>query len=54
MLDYQISVHQEYKLIMDSLFVVHHALLNQENFDRIIRINKEVFTNIEEIEFENV
>jgi exonuclease SbcC len=37
-----------------NIFVVHHALLNQENFDRIIRINKEVFSNIEEVTFDNV
>jgi exonuclease SbcC len=35
-----------------NIFVVHHALLNQENFDRILRINKEVFSNIEEVTFE--
>ena len=37
-----------------NIFVVHHALLNQENFDRILRINKEVFSNIEEVTFEEV
>lgn len=35
-----------------NIFVVHHALLNQENFDKILRINKEVFSNIEEVTFE--
>ena len=37
-----------------NIFVVHHALLNQENFDRILRINKEIFSNIEEVTFEEV
>jgi exonuclease SbcC len=37
-----------------NIFVVHHALLNQENFDRILRINKEIFSNIEEVTFEGV
>lgn len=32
-----------------NIFVVHHAILNQELFDRIIHINKEVFTTINEI-----
>jgi exonuclease SbcC len=32
-----------------NIFVVHHAILNQEIFDRIIRINKEVFSVMEEI-----
>lgn len=36
-----------------NIFVVHHAILNQENFDRIIKVNKEVFTYIEEIKNEN-
>ena len=35
-----------------NIFVVHHALLNHENFDRIIRINKEIFSNIEEVNFD--
>jgi DNA repair exonuclease SbcCD ATPase subunit len=37
-----------------NIFVVHHALLNHENFDRIIRINKEVFSSIEEVNFETL
>jgi len=37
-----------------NIFVVHHALLNQENFDKILRINKEVFSNIEEVTFEGI
>jgi DNA repair exonuclease SbcCD ATPase subunit len=35
-----------------NIFVVHHAILSQEMFDRIIKINKEVFSSIEEIDFE--
>jgi len=36
-----------------NIFVVHHAILNQEMFDRIIKINKEVFSSIEEVQYEN-
>lgn len=36
-----------------NIFVVHHAILNQENFDRIIKVNKEVFTYLEEMNFES-
>lgn len=32
-----------------NIFVVHHAILSQEMFDKIIKINKEVFSSIEEI-----
>lgn len=32
-----------------NIFVVHHAILNQELFDRILQINKDVFTTINEI-----
>ncbi len=32
-----------------NIFVVHHAILNQEMFDRILKINKEVFSSIEEV-----
>ncbi len=32
-----------------NIFVVHHAILSQEMFDRIIKVNKEVFTSIEEV-----
>ncbi len=32
-----------------NIFVVHHASLNQELFDRILHINKEVFTSINEV-----
>ena len=34
-----------------NIFVVHHAILSQEMFDRIIKINKEVFSSIEEVDF---
>ena len=40
------SFANEYKI---NIFVVHHAILNQELFDRIIQINKEVFTTINEV-----
>ena len=36
-----------------NIFVVHHAILNQEMFDRIIKINKEVFSSIEEVQYEH-
>lgn len=32
-----------------NIFVVHHAIMNQEYFDRIIRINKDIFSTMEEI-----
>jgi exonuclease SbcC len=35
-----------------NIFVVHHAILNEEIFDRILRINKEIFSNIEEVEIQ--
>ena len=35
-----------------NIFVVHHAILNQEMFDRILKINKEVFSSIEEVIYE--
>jgi len=44
------SFASEYKI---NIFVVHHAVMNEEIFDRIIRINKEVFSSIEEIEMIN-
>jgi exonuclease SbcC len=40
------SFANEYKI---NIFVVHHAILNQEIFDRILQINKEVFTNIQQV-----
>jgi DNA repair protein SbcC/Rad50 len=32
-----------------NIFVVHHAVLNNEMFDRIIVVNKEIFSTIEEV-----
>lgn len=40
------SFASEYKI---NIFVVHHAIMNEEIFDRIIRINKDVFSTIEEV-----
>ena len=40
------SFANEYKI---NIFVVHHAILSQEMFDRIIKINKDVFSSIEEL-----
>ena len=34
-----------------NIFVVHHAILNQEMFDRILKINKEIFSSIEEVSY---
>jgi DNA repair exonuclease SbcCD ATPase subunit len=34
-----------------NIFVVHHAILSQEMFDKIIQVNKDVFSSIEEIEY---
>lgn len=42
------SFANEYNI---NIFVVHHAILNEEIFDRIIRINKEIFSSIEEIDY---
>jgi DNA repair exonuclease SbcCD ATPase subunit len=39
------SFANDYKI---NIFVVHHAILNQELFDRILSINKDVFTTINE------
>lgn len=39
----------EYKI---NIFVVHHALMNEELFDRILKIDKNVFTEINEIQLE--
>ena len=44
------SFANEYNI---NIFVVHHAVLNQEMFDRILKIEKNVFSTIEEVEFEN-
>jgi DNA repair exonuclease SbcCD ATPase subunit len=35
-----------------NIFVVHHAILSEEMFDKILKINKEVFTSIEEVTYE--
>jgi DNA repair exonuclease SbcCD ATPase subunit len=32
-----------------NIFVVHHAIVSEEIFDRVIRVNKEVFSSIEEV-----
>jgi len=32
-----------------NIFVVHHAMMNEEMFDRVIRINKDIFSTIEEV-----
>lgn len=40
------SFASDYKV---NIFVVHHAVLNHEMFDRIFKINKEIFSTIEEL-----
>jgi len=40
------SFANEYKI---NIFVVHHAILNQELFDRILQIEKDIFTTINEV-----
>jgi DNA repair exonuclease SbcCD ATPase subunit len=45
------SFANEYNI---NIFVVHHAILSQEMFDRILQINKEVFSTIEEVEYVNL
>ena len=35
-----------------NIFVVHHAILSEEMFDKILKINKEIFTSIEEVKYE--
>lgn len=42
------SFASEYKI---NIFVVHHAILNEEVFDRIFKVDKNVFTSIEEISY---
>jgi len=37
----------EYKI---SIFVVHHAIMNQDKFDRIVKIEKDVFSKLVEID----
>jgi len=34
-----------------NIFVVHHAIVSQEYFDRIIKINKDIFSTIEEVQY---
>lgn len=34
-----------------NIFVVHHAVINEELFDRVVRVNKEIFSTIEEIDY---
>lgn len=43
------SFANEYKI---NIFVVHHAMMNEELFDRILRIDKNVFTEIVELQLE--
>jgi DNA repair exonuclease SbcCD ATPase subunit len=43
------SFAAEYKI---NIFVVHHAVLNAEMFDRIILVEKNIFTTINELEYE--
>jgi DNA repair exonuclease SbcCD ATPase subunit len=50
-LDLLKSFANEYNI---NIFVVHHAVLNQEMFDRIINVNKDVFSYIEEVNYENM
>ena len=40
------SFANEYNI---NIFVVHHAIVNEEIFDRILKINKEIFSSIEEV-----
>lgn len=42
------SFANEYNI---NIFVVHHAILNQEMFDKILKINKEIFSSIEEVKY---
>lgn len=41
------SFANEYNI---NIFMVHHSMLQLESFDRVIRINKDIFSEIEEIE----
>jgi ABC-type Mn2+/Zn2+ transport system ATPase subunit len=36
-----------------NIFVVHHAVLNQEMFDRILLIEKNIFSSIAELEYDD-
>ncbi len=40
------SFSEEYKI---NIFVVHHAIMNEEIFDRIIRIEKNIFSQLVEV-----
>jgi DNA repair exonuclease SbcCD ATPase subunit len=44
------SFANEYNI---NIFVVHHAVLNQEMFDRILLIEKNIFSSITEINYSN-
>jgi DNA repair exonuclease SbcCD ATPase subunit len=37
-----------------NIFLVHHAILNKEYFDRVIKINKNIFTSLEEVTDESL
>ena len=37
-----------------NIFVVHHAVMNQELFDRIIKLEKDVFSYIEEVDITTI
>lgn len=43
------SLSYEYNI---NIFVVHHAIINQEHFDRMIRVDKDVFTSLCEIKID--
>jgi len=43
------SFATDYKI---NIFVVHHAVLNAEMFDRILLVEKNIFTTINELEYE--
>jgi DNA repair exonuclease SbcCD ATPase subunit len=45
------SFAAEYKI---NIFVVHHALMNEGLFDRIIKIDKNIFSEIKELNFEEI
>jgi len=45
------SFANDYKI---NIFVVHHAVLNVELFDRVIQIDKNIFTEINEMNYEGV
>lgn len=45
------SFANEYNI---NIFVVHHSLLNQEMFDRILKIEKNIFSSISEVSIEEI